>query len=668
MTATHRGLRVAAIVAGIAVALVLVFVFFPWNTLRGPLASYLSDRLDRQVTLAELRVHPGWTTRVELIDLALANAPWSDLQPMARAQRVALTFSLPALFRLSPDSIALSDPKLVLERNRQGEANWRFGNGSSGGGFLGAINVDQGDVRYRDPTIPADITLAVRSVGSSDTAAPALRFTGKGSLRDDPFTLRGEGQGLSALRRLDEPYRLAFDLQAGRTAIAFEGTVVPSALDNVRGALKLSGPDLSQLYPFVPSPLPWTPPYRLAGELSHENQAWNFHKIEGTVGESDLAGDFTVDLSKERPRTIADLTSRKFDYKDLGGFVGLPPGEPGQKAKTTAQRKEAAKRDQSNRALPDKAFHLAKLREHDVDVKFRGNSFKWGRFPLDNLVTHIVLKDGVMHFEPLDFGVADGHVVSKITLDANAKRPKADGDIDIRRVELKRLFPQLASPNGSAGRFGGRARFKTEGDSIAQMLAAMDGEGAIAMRGGEASTLRVVLTNLDLARAVPLLLHGDEKSAIRCAIAAVHAKNGVLTPDLMVADTSEELIHGDGSVDFAHEKYDLRLQADSKKPSMFALRGPVLVTGTFTDPVVRPAAGPVVARVGAAIGLGLLAPPLALLPLIDLGNAPDANCRALYAHAEIATDTKVPPSAAPKNPTPKRANSKSSERVARSAQ
>ena len=114
MTATHRGLRVAAIVAGIAVALVLVFLFFPWNTLRGPLASYLSDRLDRHVTLAELRVHPGWTTRVELIDLALANAPWSDLQPMARAQRVALTFSLPALFRLSPDSIALSDPKLVL--------------------------------------------------------------------------------------------------------------------------------------------------------------------------------------------------------------------------------------------------------------------------------------------------------------------------------------------------------------------------------------------------------------------------------------------------------------------------------------------------------------------------------------------------------------------------
>jgi hypothetical protein len=94
----------------------------------------------------------------------------------------------------------------------------------------------------------------------------------------------------------------------------------------------------------------------------------------------------------------------------------------------------------------------------------------------------------------------------------------------------------------------------------------------------------------------------------------------------------------------------------------------VLITGTFKDPVVRPAAGPVVARIGAAVGLGLLAPPLALLPLIDLGNAPDANCRALYEHAQIASDTKVPPSAAPKNPTPKSANSKASERVARQVQ
>ena len=37
------------------------------------------------------------------------------------------------------------------------------------------------------------------------------------------------------------------------------------------------------------------------------------------------------------------------------------------------------------------------------------------------------------------------------------------------------------------------------------------------------------------------------------------------------------------------------------------------------------------------------APPLALLPLIDLGDAPDADCRALYAKTRVQTgdDEKV---------------------------
>ena len=196
--------------------------------------------------------------------------------------------------------------------------------------------------------------------------------------------------------------------------------------------------------------------------------------------------------------------------------------------------------------MPDKPFELAKLREHDVDVKFSGTSVKWGTIPIDQLVTHIVLKNGVMRFEPLDFGIADGHVVSNITLDANKEVPTAQAKIEARNVELKRIFPQLASPNGSAGRFGGRAQFRSQGNSVAEMFAAADGEAAVAMRGGESSTLQLVLTNIDLARAAQLLIGGDETAAIHCAVAAFHAKGGVMTPDLFVVDTSAELITGSG--------------------------------------------------------------------------------------------------------------------------
>ena len=664
----RRGLRYGAIAAVVLAALALLVIFFPWNTLRGPLASYLGHRLHRDVTIdGNLRVRLGFPTLVEVNDFSIANAQWSDLQPMAHAARIALTFDLPSLLHFTPDTIHLTEPRVVLEKNAAGEANWHFGGKGSGAPAFGDISIDSGTLRYRDPTLRGDITIAVQTSTGRDNTPDELRFDGRGTLRGDPFTITGRGHGLAALRRVNDPYQLAFDLRAGATGIAFDGTIVPSAPEDLRGALHLHGPDLSELYPLVPSPLPWTPPYNLAGDLTHENDRWNFQRIKGTVGESDLSGEFALDMSRPRVATIADLTSRRFDYKDLGGFVGLPPGEPGRKAKTPAQRNEVQKRAASSRVLPDKPFDLGKLRQHDVDLRFRGASVKWGRFPLDNLVAHMVLKDGVLRFEPLDFGVADGHVVTGLALDLTQPTPQAKAQIDIRRIELKRLFPQLASPNGSAGRFGGRAQFSATGNSVAALLASMQGEAAIAMRGGEMSTLQLVLTNLDLARAASLVMRGgDEKAEIHCAIAAMHAASGVVVPDLMVVDSSEELIHGEGSVDFRSEKYDVTLKADSKKPSLVALRGPIKITGTFATPVVRPAVGEAVARVGAAVGLGLLAPPLALLPLIDLGNAPDADCRALYQDARLASGTKAKSPGTRDDARRTERNSKSREDLARS--
>ena len=65
----------------------------------------------------------------------------------------------------------------------------------------------------------------------------------------------------------------------------------------------------------------------------------------------------------------------------------------------------------------------------------------------------------------------------------------------------------------------------------------------------------------------------------------------------------------------------------------------MMIRGTFKAPVVGPAIGPVAARVGTAVGLGLVAPPLFLLPLIDFGGASDVDCRSLIDQARVNTAT-----------------------------
>ena len=636
MELAARGVRRYAVIGfGALVVLLLLIVLFPWNWVRGPVASIASGRLHRSVAIGHLAVDWGFPTRITLEDVTLGNVEWSKTQPMATFPRMVFSFRIPSLLRLSPDNVALTKPDVLLERNSAGEANWRFGDGDKGAA-LGAIDVDDGRIRYRDAVLPASVDGTLQT---ESAASRPLKFNGRGTLRGDPFEITGTSEGFTELRDVDSPYHLVVNAKGGATSMDFDGTVVPANVARVEGMLHLKGPDLSQLYPIVPSPLPWTPPYNLKGNLKHENGQWIFRDIQGTVGDSDLAGDFTVDVSKPRHLTTADLTSRKMNYKDLGGFIGLPPGDSARSARTVEQKHEVQKRAATNRVLPDKSFSLDRLRDHDVDVKFRGKSFKWEFLPIDQVTTHIVLKDGVMRFDPLDFAIADGHVISSITLDANKDVPTAQVKIEARNVELKRIFPQLASPNGSAGRFGGRAQFRTRGNSVRALWAAADGEAAVAMRGGEASTLRLVLTNIDLASAAQLLIGGDQTAAIHCAVGAFHAKDGVMTPDLFVVDTSAELITGSGSVDFRTEQYDLHLKANSKKPSILALKGPVVIGGTFKTPAVHPEVGPLVARVGASVGLGLLAGPLALLPLIDLGDAPDADCKSLYQDARVQTGT-----------------------------
>jgi uncharacterized protein involved in outer membrane biogenesis len=628
------------VVAVIVVAVALM----PWNALRGPIARYASARFDRPVAIAgNLDVRLGRLVRVQAEDVTVGNVSWSQEQPMASARRVVLWFRWRSLLGGAPSRIRFEQPNITLERNAHGDDNWHFGKaGGDAVPRIGNIEVDHGVVRYRDAIAKADVTLDVTTADTPDARA-SLRFGGEGTLRGERIALSGTSLGLAQLQEVDDPYALTLDVKSGGTHVQFDGTVVPSNAEDLHGKLLLAGPDLSKLYPILPAALPWTPPYKLSGTIAHTDDVWSYTAVTGVVGDSDLAGTLTVDNRPKRSLVTADLSSKRFDYKDLGGFVGLPPGEVEKRAKTGEQRAQEAKREVSTRALPDKPIEVAKLREHDAEVTFRGKTVQYDKIPLDNLTARLSLKEGVLRFAPLDFGVADGHVLANVTLDARRDVPAADADITIHNVELKRIFPQLKSPQGTAGRFGGRARFRTQGRSVAALFAAADGDAAVIMRGGEASTLTLVLTNLDLANAAALLLRGDETAVIRCAVGQFRSRRGVMTPDMLVVDTSAELITGEGTIDFVNERYDLALRANSKHASLIALRGPVVVGGTFKHPSVHPAVGPVVLRVGAAIGLGVLAPPLALLPLIDFGGAPDADCRGLMQEARLNSGMKDKP-------------------------
>jgi uncharacterized protein involved in outer membrane biogenesis len=634
------------IAALVIAAIVLTIVFFNWNWVRGPVSSYMSAQLHRPFAInGDLRVSFGRTTLIQADDVVIANASWAhDNMPLAQVGQVAFHVDTWKLLRgqiVLPD-IRLVKPQLMLERDTEGKGNWQFPIGAGSSTKIGALHIDDGVVHYRDPALNSDVTLHFASAApQSGNSQPTIHFNGRGTLQKRPFTIEGRGAALLSLRETSKPYQVQMQAHAGATHVAFDGTFVPLQPQDVNGNFKLDGPDMSELYPIIPIPLPWTPAYRLSGHLTHQNDTWSFHRFNGKMGHSDLAGTVTLTLGGKRPFITGNVTSDKLDYKDLGGFVGIPPANQSPKEKKAAAQRQrvaakrmAAKQAKSSRVLPATSYNVERLRSVDADVKFRGKHVIAFNLPFDSLSTHLELRNGVLKMRPLDFGVAGGHVVSNVTLDAHQPTIHTEAQIGVRNVELKRLFPKLESSKGSAGKFGGQGHVTAVGNSPAQMLGSMDGELALIMSGGYASTLILVLTNLDLARAAQLLIGGDTTSRIRCVVADFHIRHGKAIVRTLVADTSAVNIQGRGNVNFHDEQYDLHIKADSKKPSPLALKGPIAIAGTFKHPDVRPVIEKEAARVGAAIALGILATPLAaLLPLIDLGNAENSDCGALIKNA-----------------------------------
>lgn len=633
------------VASGVCLLLIATAVhFFEWNMLRGLAARSVERATGRSFRIdGDLQVRLARAPRITVEHLVLGNAPGSADADMAKVGRLEFTVDPWALWRgrvVLPE-VSVQDARLLLEKNARGVGNWHFRDDgkASPPPSIGALAIDRSHVDYRDPAARTSFGADISTLGSDHKDAGMVVFNGRGSVKGEKATIEGRVGSLLALSSPGVRYPLDVRAVIGATRARVRGELVdPLHLKSEDLNFELQGPDMAQLFPLLGVPLPPTPPYRLSGRLAHSGELWTFSGFAGRVGNSDLAGDFQVDRARKPQLITAKLTSRNLDMKDLGGFIGGTRGD----AKPSAQ--PAA----PGRILPREPFSLDKLRIADADVTFRGEHVITEKLPLDAMTVTLKVHDGVLTLEPLNFGVAGGHVVSQVRMDARQAVIRTHADIAVNGLKLEQLFPGFRLSRANAGVIRGRAKLDTAGNSVAQMLAGADGDAALMMEGGSVSELLVRLVNLDVANAIPVLITGDKQLPVRCMVVHLAGTKGHFNAKTLVLDTGKAVVTGSGAVDFAREALDLKLVSRSKGISLAALRGPIRVTGTFEHPKVAPDVTQAVARGVAAVALGWFTGGLgALIPLVDLGGAKDSDCAALIRNAGPQDGRKLQRTATP---------------------
>lgn len=637
----HPWLTVFALLALAIVALVLLW---DWNWFKGPIQRQVEHRTGRAFEIGgDLDVDLGWVPTIRADRVRFGNAAWSKQVTMATVDRVEFDLDLkPLLHRVVRiPRLRLVRPDLHLEVGPDGIGNWRFGTPGTTDLQFRRLWIDQGKLAFLDAARKTDIKVDVASEQPKGTeTAPPISAKGGGRWKGNKFTIEGRAQSPLALGDADSPYRIDARASAGATSAHARGTLLdPLRMRDFDLQLALSGSNLDDLYPLIGLTLPPSPPYALDGHLTRDitstkggrRVVWHYDRFSGKVGDSDLAGDLSVETGGPRPYLRATLSSQRLDFDDLAGFVGAAPQAGGGEASNPELAALAARQQARTRVLPDTPFKLDRLRAMDADVRWKARRITAPTLPLDDMDAHLKLENGLLRLDPLNFGVAGGDIRSVIRLDSREATIRTRAAITARGLDIAKLMPDVKLAKDAIGKVGGDIAITGGGNSVAKMLATADGDIAIGMGRGQISNLLMEWAGLDIAEALKFLVTHDRNVPVRCAFGDFAVSDGVMTTRALAFDTTDTIIVGEGTISLRDETLDLRLRPRPKDRSLFVLRSPLLVNGTFKDPSFRPDLKRVGLRGAIALTLASIAPPLALLATIELGPGEDSSCGGRYA-------------------------------------
>lgn len=479
---------------------------------------------------------------------------------------------------------------------------------------------------------------AAASAGAAPAASTgvgtyAIGWTVKGIYKKGKVAGTGKLGNLLDLQGTQRPFPVQADLHFGDTHLALVGTLTdPSHLAAVDLRLWLAGTSMAKLYDVTGITLPETSPYatdgRLVGQFRASGNVFKYENFTGRVGGSDLGGTLVYVSREPRPLLSGTLESRLLQFSDLAPLIGADTN-------ASKARRGAAVAQPANKALPVETFRTERWKKIDADVRLTGRRIvKTASLPITDLSTHIVMQDGVLTLNPLNFGVAGGTLASNIHLDGSGVPLKGRFTLQARHLKLKQLFPTFPVMQTALGEVNGDAALSATGNSPAALAATSNGEVKTLVTDGTVSLLLMEAAGLNVANVVYEKLFGTRDVKINCGAADFVATNGVLDSRVFALDTEDAVIAMDGNVNLRDETMNLTIHPHTKGFRVISLRSPLYVTGSFKQPHVGVKAGALIARGGAAVGLGLLNPLASLLALLQPGCSRPLPCGQMLADME----------------------------------
>lgn len=529
------------------------------------------------------------------------------------------------------------------------------------------------------PTAPGKASAPDKEKGSSDRAGPAdktneqaematpekagspspaaanagLEIKATGQYRETPFSAELHTSGLLPLAATGEsapPVPVRVDLKYGEIQLKLDGRAHDVLhLAGVDGDFGISGPSLAAVGDLTGATLPTTAAFDMKGAIHKQGAVWSGAVRSLSVGSSRLSGEFEYDSGPDVPHFSGTLAGARLALSDLAPALGAAPSAKEQEARQNeTKRKEARNKQEKTketgeRILPQREFNIPTLGAMEANVEVKLDTADLGTSQLEvlkPLTGRVVLHEKVLTLKDLVAHTSGGELRGTLSIDADKPTPVWNADLTWNGIRLER-FVKARNPlnttgkdvrNGKGapyvkGQLGGRAKLQGAGRSTAAMLGSLDGSSELWVKDGAISHLLLELMGLDAAQALGVAVSGDSDLPMRCAVAHLKVKDGLIQPEVAVIDTTDTTVLVTGELSLVNERLAIVLTAKPKDFSLVSLRSPVLIEGSFAHPQVSINATSVGLKLaGAAVLAAAVAPVAGLLALFDMGETEKQVC------------------------------------------
>jgi uncharacterized protein involved in outer membrane biogenesis len=396
---------------------------------------------------------------------------------------------------------------------------------------------------------------------------------------------------------------------------------------------ELAADQLSHIGELVGQTLPGVGPVKCSGRLVKQGDTIRLEQLEAEAGNSDLAGHFSFSLA-DRPDPTEDvlgghLTSNTLDLTEL-----LPEREAVEI--TLLENQKMVEYTEDPAAPSAKLFStdllpLKQLRRFRTQIQLDANKVITSPVVLDKLQMVFSLVDDTLMLQPFSAQTGGKPVVMEMMLNASSSpatlKLELHGD-DIRVVHIPSVFPGLGLEGGDVSF---HADILGEGDSMAAMMASLDGSLAFAIVDSQYAEMSASATGESLLNKIAPVRKKGDRNELVCGAAYFEIKDGVATMPRGIAAQFEEITWlGRGDINLATEHIHISAKPKHRKGlgiNLNQVANLVLLGGTLANPIVQ--IDPVgvagtFAHYSAAVSSGGLS--LLLTGLLDKSQANERVC------------------------------------------